>query len=113
MENEFLTDCKMIVCILGHGAGVNVIARLFEEKGISTSNVTSGRGVSASASTHVGSDRGTEVDLLNVTVPSERADEIFEFIYDAANLDQPHTGLIFQYAVPLMTPFKLPEPPEL
>lgn len=109
MENGLLADHKMIVCILGHGTGVNVIARLFEEKGLSTSNVTSGRGISASASTHVGSEGGTEVDLLNVAVPTERADEIFNFIYDAANLDRPHAGLIFQYAISFVTPFELPE----
>jgi len=109
MENKLLADHKMIVCFLDHGTGVNVIARLFEEKGISTSNVISGRGISANAATPAGRERGTEVDLLNVAVPSERADEIFEFIYDAANLDHPHAGLIFQYAIPFVTPFELPE----
>jgi len=107
MENEPQADCKMIVCILGHGTGVNVIARLFEEKGISASSVASGRGISASTSTQVSG--GAEVDLLNVAVSSERADEIFNFIYDAANLGHPHAGFIFQYAVSLVTPFKLPD----
>lgn len=109
MENVLPADHKMIVCILGHGTGVNVIARLFEERGISTSNVTSGRGISASASTYIGNEGETEVDLLNVVVPTERADEIFNFIYDAANLNRPDAGLIFQYAISFVTPFELPE----
>lgn len=100
---------KVIVCILAHGAGIGVIARLSAEKGILASNVSSGRGKGSGTTIHA--REWDEVDILNVAVPAERADEIFEFLYEAAHLDQPHSGIIFQHAVSFATPFTLPDIP--
>ena len=98
---------KLIVCIVPQGKGIDLIALLSDEKSIQTANVSTGRGRGAST---VGSIRAwDEVDMLSVTVPEARADEIFDFLFEASEMNQPRGGIIFQHGVAPVTEFSLPE----
>lgn len=98
---------KLIVCLLPHGKGLDLVERLHQEKDLVSANVTSGRGLSAAPGTPIGS--WTEADVLKVVVPAERADEIFAFLYDAGAIGVPHGGLMFQHSLLMATAFELPD----
>lgn len=98
----------LITCMLRHGRGVDLIARLAEEKGIQSGNVTSGRGRGRGDGRR-GLGVWTEIDILEVAVPAERAEEIFEFLYEASGVGEPHGGMMFQHSLARATPFALPE----
>lgn len=98
-----IDDCKLITCITPKGKGLEIVRELKDEKGITTGNVAGGRG---------GGRRGRlEVDILTVVVESERADEIFEYIYDKAEINSLHGGFLFQGELTKSTHFTLPDIP--
>ena len=100
-------DSKLIVCILPQGKGTALVERLSLEMDIPSANVSTGRGRGAGPIGNIGA--WDEIDTLAVTVPAERADEIFSFIYHAAELDRPRGGIMFQHAVGAVTQFTLPD----
>ncbi len=105
-ENSF----KLITCYLPKGRGVSMVKLLNEEKGIQTTNVTSGRGTGVAGSAiH---DSWIEVDILSVVAGDGKANEIFDFIYKIAKIGEMNNGLIFQSKLIRSIPFKLPEVPE-
>jgi nitrogen regulatory protein PII len=100
-------DNKLIVAIIAQGKGVEVTERLFQEKGITDANVTPGRGRGAAQRGRFGV--WDEVDMVAVVVPSARATEIFEFLYDAGEVGRPKGGIVFQHPVTITTRFNLPK----
>ena len=84
-----------------------MVARLAEEKGLEAANVSTGRGRGAGPIGSIGA--WDEIDMLTITVPNERANEIFTFIFEAGELGRPRGGIIFQHAVAPVTVFTLPE----
>jgi len=105
-ENSF----KLITCYLPRGRGVPMVKLLNEDKGIPTSNITSGRstGVVRSA-IH---DSWIEVDILSVVISDIRADEIFDFIYKKTEIGEMNNGFMFQSRLIRSIPMTLPEVPE-
>ena len=100
---NIIDDCKLITCITPKGKGLGIVRELKEEKGVITGNVAGGRG---------GGRRGRiEVDIITVVVESDRADEIFEFIYDKADIQSFHGGFLFQGTLAKSTRFTLPDVP--
>lgn len=94
---------KLITCITPKGKALPIAALLYEEKGINTVNVNSGRG---------GGRRGRiEVDVLTVVVSEKQADEIFEFIFYKAEVNKIHGGFMYQGSLKGAIPFILPEVP--
>lgn len=106
-------ECRLIGAILPHGVAAGVLRRLREEKGIHRADVTGGRGLD-----HLfqfappGAGDEIAVEILSAVVPAERADDVFEFIFDAAGVDRPEGGVVFQYALHGASPFVLPDLPE-
>lgn len=109
MEN-LLENAKQIVCIVPKGRGQQLVEALSSEKGIYNSNFSGARGVGRSGSVQ---DRGVgeqqERDVFSVTVGADQADEIFEFLYYKAELNEPHNGLIYMQAAPKTTVMTIPE----
>ena len=97
---------KLIVCTMGQGLGAGVVERLALELGIEAANVSSGRGRGAGSLGSIGA--WDEVDTLAVVVPAERADEVFSFIFHAADLARPRGGIMFQHSLGEATPCSLP-----
>lgn len=94
-------NLKLIAAIIKHGKGVEVVDRLVQEKGIAECNVTSGRGRGAAHRGNYGV--WDEVDTIAAIVPAERADEIFEFIYEAGDVARPKGGIVFQHPITVST----------
>ncbi len=107
-----LTDRKLITCLLPKtdSKAFEVAKMLHDEKGIETANVSSGRGTGMVKSISYGV--WGEVDILTVIVSEQQAEEIFNFIYEKADINRPHGGFIYQGVLAHTTPFLLPDLPE-
>ena len=115
-ENTFdpaikLKDYKFITCVLQNGVALEVMHALKEDKDINTASFHKARGYSKVPGSKRSGSSGqvSEKDVLSVTVPSDRADEIFEFIYDVAKIDHPHGGIIIMAPLQFSVPFTLPD----
>ena len=104
---------KLITSILPAGKAQGILKKLKEEKGITTANINSARGMGKlTPRAYRGVGEQTEKQILNVVVGAEQADEIFEYIYHEANIGRPHGGIIFIAGLQQRTPFILPDLPE-
>ena len=103
-------NSKLITSVLPNGTGIPLVKLLKEETGISTGNVSNSRGTGTPA----GNDFGdwVEVDVLEVVVDTDRADEIFNFIYEKAGIREGNHGFITQQTLTQATNFSLPDLPE-
>ncbi len=104
---------KLITCILPIGVAHSVVRTLKDEKKIVTANVSNARGL-GKLTLHKHRSLGDEAEkqILTVAVPSDRADEIFEFLYHEAQIDCPHGGLVYMGSLERATTFVLPDLPE-
>ncbi|MBT6745593.1 MAG: hypothetical protein HOB26_03465 [Flavobacteriales bacterium] len=104
------TNSKLITSFLPKGTGLDLVKALKDETGISTGNVSNSRGTGSSA----GNDFGewVEVDVFDVIVESDRAEEIFNFIYNKAGIDDGNNGFIIQSNLAKATKFTLPDLPK-
>ena len=85
-----------------------MINLLKQETGVCTGNVNSSRGTGSSASAS-DFDSWIEVDVLDVVVDANRADEIFNFIYEKAGIGEGNHGFIIQQNLARSTKFSLPD----
>ena len=88
-----------------------MIKLLKQETGICTGNTNSSRGTGSSAGTS-DFENWVEVDVLDVVVNADRADEIFNFIYEKAGIGEGNHGFIIQQNLARATKFSLPDLPE-
>jgi len=108
MDNEH----KMVTCILHEGVAHKVMQKLKDQFGIITSNFHYARGIGKSAPLLLrGMGEQAEKEILSVVVEQYRADEVFEFIFIAAGLDQPHAGIVFMHALRKSSQYTLPDIP--
>ena len=93
------------------GTAQKLIKALKEEKGIITANMFQCRGIGAldKPGRFGRLPLAKSVRVVTVVVPAERADELFNYIYDEADIDRPGGGLIYQSALHSATAFSLPE----
>jgi len=103
---------KLITCILPKGIAFDVVGRLMKEKGILTANVDSARGMGKlTPDAYRGVGEQTEKEILSVVVEAEQAEELFEYIFEVANIDRPHGGMIYMTRLAEASPFALPDLP--
>ena len=104
------TNSKLITSFLPKGTGLDLVKALKDETGISTGNVCNSRGTGSSA----GNDFGewVEVDVFDVIVESDRAEEIFNFIYNKAGIGDGNNGFMIQSNLAKATKFTLPDLPK-
>ena len=105
------TNSKLITSFLPRGTGVPIIKLLKQETGICTGNINSSRGTGSSAGAS-DFDNWVEVDVLDVVVNADRADEIFNFIYEKAGIGEGKHGFMIQQTLVMSTKFSLPDLPE-
>jgi len=107
---QLLSDTKLITCIMPKGHAFPLQEALAEEKGIHSGTFHHGRGVGREANIQ---DRGIgeqpEREVIEVVVEAAIAEEIFDFMYSRAELDQPHGGIIYMTSSPRATTMLLPE----
>ena len=102
-------NSKLITSFLPKGKGLPLVKLLKEETGLSTGNVSSSRGTGTSGSGEFGD--WVEVDVFDVVVDADRADEIFNFIYDKAGIAEGNHGFMIQSNLTKSTKFSLPDLP--
>ncbi len=95
------TNNKLITCLIPKGEGVTAITALKDEKQVESANVYGGR----SNLFYAGTEQ--ESETLAVVVTEERADEIFDFLYERLEIGTPHGGIMFQNPLTSSTEFKL------
>ncbi|MDO9227423.1 MAG: hypothetical protein Q8M09_19945 [Pseudomonadota bacterium] len=100
---------KLIHCLLPAGVATAVMERLYAEKGIVSLFHHHARGGGISTRKGRESFHYVEREIASVLVPEERADEIFEFLYTATGVNQPHAGMILMEKTILAKPLLLPE----
>jgi nitrogen regulatory protein PII len=101
-----MNEMKQITCISPLRRGLDVIKKL-QDAGIYTANRSSTKGSS------VNSIEDIEMEVIDVIVPEERAEDIFEFLYKVLDIGKPHHGLIYQTKVRKISNYRLPNEEEL
>ena len=101
-----ILERKLITCILPKGKSLEVVKKLHDEKGLVAINVSNGRGSSAHRTKM---QAEAEVEILTVVVGSDRADEIFDYIYHEADIGEISRGFMYQGRLSSSTKFVLPE----
>ena len=104
-----LSDSKRIVVSLTNGKALDLVRLLRQEKQIDACNIHRGRGRSSAVPQTVSYGEYIETEVMSVIVDAARADEIFEFIFFEANLNQPHGGFLYQVSLNQSTEFVLPD----
>ncbi len=94
MALEHASPYKIIHCILPAGRANELVERLRQEQGLVSVFRHHARGGG------IGSKKGEksfyylEREVVTLLAPAVRADELFEFVYRAAGIEQPHTGMV-------------------
>jgi len=104
--------CKLISCVLpDDGTEKKLILALRDEKQITRANSISclGLGILADARTKFGElPEPTLVRKVDVVVPEEEADELYDYIYEKAQIGRPEGGAIWLRTLAVASPFALP-----
>ena len=106
---NLVRDAKQIVCILPKGKAATVVEGLAVDFSLYNATVNHARGVGRFSPLRMrGIGEQQEKDILSVTVEAERADEIFEYLFFKAEMDQPHGGILYIESAPLTTMMEMP-----
>ncbi len=105
-----IAHSKLITAILPKGIALELIDQLKVEKDLTTANLSFARGMGRlTPAKFRGIGEQSEKEILSVVVEAERGDEIFEYLFHAANIDRPHGGIIYMQKLMMSTDFQLPE----
>ena len=81
----------------------SLLEQLKEEQGIITANKTHARGTSSNANYEM-----HEMEVLTLTVEGHRAEEVFNYLFELLEMDQPGRGMLLQERLARCTPYALP-----
>lgn len=105
-----MNQAKLITCIVAKGRAAALQSALIEEKGIHSANIHHGRGVGRFAPL---AERGVgeqgEKEIVEISVDGAIADEVFEFVFFEAEINQPHGGVIYMTSLSSASEFIIPE----
>ena len=106
-------DTCLIACVLPKGRARKLHTALIEQHNIHTGTFHYGRGVGRDSIRDRGIGEQQEREILEVVVPADRADDIFEFMFFEADMDESHGGMIYMTRLPKSSVMTLPDvPPE-
>ena len=91
------------------------LRQLVEDSWTITASLLAVRDVGALHAAKTRSGRLPEPQLahiVNITVYADKADEMFDFVCAAANIDRPGGGLVYLQTTGVSTPFELPTIPD-
>jgi len=103
---------RLIMCVLPDDGTELALIRAMKERGVTVADSVPCRGVSIirAAKTRNPDDlpESVFVRLVQVLVPEERADELFEYVYTAARIGRPEGGMAALSDPICATPYQLP-----
>jgi hypothetical protein len=102
---------KVITCIIPAGRGLELIERL-RELGVVSAQVHHARGIGQSGKRRRGVSHYVEREVVQALVDAARADEVFDFLYAAANIGRPHAGMLLMEKAVHGIPLVLPDLPD-
>lgn len=109
-DKSGLIRSKLISAVLPKGVALEVITKLKDEKNIIAANLNYARGTGKLTPLKYREDIvEREKEVLTVVVDEERGDEIFEYIYDVADVNKPHGGLIYMHPLLHSSEYRLPD----
>jgi hypothetical protein len=101
---------KLITCILTAGRAAGLIADLKNELGITRATMHKARGIGRTSGRAMA--QASEKEILNVIADAGKADELFAWLYERAEINIPHGGIMFMQGLETALPFRLPDLPE-
>jgi len=105
--------CKLLLCILPKGVAAGLLETLRKEKGILRASVKSARGVGRiTPLAYRGIGAQSEKEVVSIVVPAATADELFDFVFERADIARPHGGILFMHELGPASAFALPEVPD-
>ncbi|MCV6608256.1 MAG: hypothetical protein OIF32_08595 [Campylobacterales bacterium] len=93
---------KLITLVIPGHKSLEILDGLVKEKFITTGNKTNARGMSANVESG-----DTEMEVLTVVVDGDLAEDTFNYLYNKAELHEPHSGIIYQTALTKITEYTL------
>jgi len=106
---DYDTNTKLITCILPKGKAFPMQQALVDKQGIYAGNYHFGRGVGRASHRGIGGQQ--EREILEVVVPADKAEELFEFLFLTAEMDEAHGGMMYMTSMPRSTIMTVPEVP--
>ena len=107
-----LEEAMLITCVLYKGGGIEVIKAL-HERGLNSASLHHARGSAIGDQVGKGGlPTHFEKEVVSVVVSQAQSDEIFEFIFDVAQIDRPHGGFLFMERLQRAVPYSLPNLPK-
>lgn len=104
---------KLIVAILPTDVdALRILKRLKEEQGVVSANLNYARGMGRITRDRSVSSETTQREILSVLAPVERADALFAWLFDAADMARPHGGIVYMQPLAEATEYTLPDVPE-
>ena len=100
---------RLITAFLPSGRATGVLERLRKEHGLSSMAYHHARGVGTGTRRGRSAFVSAEREVITVLVEESRADDIFRFLYYAAGLDAPNTGIVFMERILRMSAMVEPE----
>jgi nitrogen regulatory protein PII len=111
-DNSVFSKDKLITCILPKGTASPILLKLRDEKNINRVHINSARGMGRiTPLAYRGAGEQAEKEILSVIVEEDQADDIFYYIYEEADIDRPHGGIIYMRKLDMSTLFTLPDLP--
>jgi nitrogen regulatory protein PII len=99
---------RLIVAFLERGKAHHVAQALHASLGLEAVHYGHGRG--AGMLHAVSAREMVEVDMLSVVVDADRCDQTFAFVYEAAEINRPGGGMVFQMPLVRVAALGLPLP---
>jgi len=91
---------------------MEILTRLKEEKQIVSADLSFARGTSSLPGQWGGIGEMIETEILEVMVPEDRSEEIFEFIYDVAEIDKVKDAFLYMGRKIRGVSYVIPEIPD-
>ncbi len=108
-----IENAKLITCILPKGKATQIQRPLIDEHGLHAANFYRGRGVGRISQIKArGIGEQLEKEVLEICVKAEEADDLFEHIFFAGEMDQPHGGVLFMTTLQQGMEITMPDLPE-
>jgi hypothetical protein len=106
MMNQSCHTATMIVCTVPRGLGTSIVKMLYDRIEIINIQHDTGRGIYGHHDLH--HPEWQEMDMLNIIVRPEYADDTFHALYELTDLHLSHGRYIYQVTIPCITEFSLP-----